>query len=544
MILDKRLRALFLAGIFCLAAAVGGGARAAEAYPGCAVPPTTFNHVWYIDPINGKTPADGGNGSQSAPWNSLQGVVSSTKQSGYNYPMLSTVTYDHYPQKNAQGARFYADGPSSDPTRVQPGDEILLMGGQYGDISIGAWAAPTTNSAFVTIAAAPGQMPVLSTLGLTASSYFVFSGIKIQSMADGTPRPLGSLVYVGDQGSARPSSNIVFTNMLVSSADDTSGWTKAQWLARARTYGISIRGGDTTCVSVTNSHISNVIFGSIIWANNTLFSSNEIDHFGDDGIDYRASNILITRNYIHDDLDLGNGAHMDGMQGYPGAFTNVVIDSNRVIRQTDPKLPFPTYLQGIDAFDGDWTNLTVTNNVVVTSACWGIGYGSVHRGKIVNNTVMADNLFPMPGNCKPGVTVVDKTHQGSPSNDVIIRNNITNGLSIYNVNPDMTMDHNICVAIDGKCGILTYSSKLFGGKPKGGVNKPGEYADHNIVDRRGAGGTFVNFDPAKFVYDLRLKPEARAIGAGNPADAPPVDITGAPRGSSIDVGAYQLGPLK
>jgi hypothetical protein len=79
-------------------------------------------------------------------------------------------------------------------------------------------------------------------------------------------------------------------------------------------------------------------------ANNMLFSGNEIDHFGDDGIDYATSNILITKNYIHDALDLGNGAHPDGMQGYPGAFTNVVIDSNRVIRQTNPNLPFPTGL--------------------------------------------------------------------------------------------------------------------------------------------------------------------------------------------------------
>ncbi len=132
---------------------------------------------------------------------------------------------------------------------------------------------------------------------------------------------------------------------------------------------------------------------------------------------------------------LGNGAHMDGMQGYPGGSSNVVIDSNRVIRQTDPKLPFPTYLQGIDAFDGDWTNLTVTNNVVVTSACWGIFYASVHGGKIINNTVVADGLIAQPGNCKPIVAVGDKTHQGSSSNDVIIRNNIANGLSIYNARP-------------------------------------------------------------------------------------------------------------
>ena len=121
-----------------------------------------------------------------------------------------------------------------------------------------------------------------------------------------------------------------------------------------------------------------------------------------------------------------------------------------------PNLKFATYLQGIDAFDSDWTNLTVVNNVVVTSACWGIGYASVHGGKIVNNTVLADGLLPLPGNCKPLLSIGEATHEGLPSNDVIVRNNIANGINVYNVNPDITLDHNICVTIDGKCPILTY----------------------------------------------------------------------------------------
>jgi hypothetical protein len=107
------------------------------------------------------------------------------------------------------------------------------------------------------------------------------------------------------------------------------------------------------------------------------------------------------------------------------------------------------------------------------------------------------------------------------------------------------------------------------GKPKWNVYKPGMHGDHNIIDGRGASGMFVNFDPAKFVYvrsggpaieahssaeaplvsfdpakfhyDLRLRPGAPAIGAGNPEGAPPVDITGAPRGGRVDVGAYQFG---
>jgi hypothetical protein len=55
---------------------------------------------------------------------------------------------------------------------------------------------------------------------------------------------------------------------------------------------------------------------------------------------------------------------------------------------------------------------------------------------------------------------------------------------------------------------------------------------------------FVGWDPAKLVFDVRLRLGALAIGAGNPADTPPVDITGASRGGRIDVGAYQYRPDK
>jgi hypothetical protein len=551
MILDKGPRALIFSGFLCLAAALGGAAKAAPVYPGCAQP-GPIRKVWYVDPVNGKTPAAGGLGTQAAPWNSLNGVLSGSwakagfSVPGYARPLLSTVPYVHV--VTGVGRVNVADQIGAPP--VQPGDEILLMGGQYGDIAIGAYALRTTNSAFVTIAAAPGQTPVFSSLAAYASSYFMFSGIKVQSLGSSGR----ALVNISDGGPKGPTSNIILHNLNVSSAEPSvyATWTQAQWAANTR-MGINVAGSEnganTTCVSVVDSRVTANHFGLGVFADNMLITGNEIDHFGDDGIDYAASNILITKNYIHDPMDWKVGAHVDGMQGYPGrpvpparsvTFTNVVIDSNRVIRQTDPNLPFPSDLQGIDAFDGDWEKLTVTNNVVVTSSCWGIGYASLHDSKIINNTVVADGSMPMPGDCKPLVSVGDKTHGGPPSNNVIIRNNIANGLSIYNVNPNMTMDHNICLGIKGVCQILTYAN----GKPIWGVYKPGMHGDHNIIDGRGAAGMFVSFDPAKFIYDLRLRPGAPAIGAGNSVDAPAVDITGAPRGTSIDVGAYQHGPLK
>src|ERR1700722_3218805 len=114
----KKARAVLAAVSFCLAAALGGGAGAAEVYPGCAQPGPT-GKVWYLDPVNGKTPAAGGNGSQKAPWNSFQGVLSFSFPTGYTRPLLSSVLYFHV----AGGKRVYvADHLGSRP--VQPGDTI------------------------------------------------------------------------------------------------------------------------------------------------------------------------------------------------------------------------------------------------------------------------------------------------------------------------------------------------------------------------------------------------------------------------------------
>jgi hypothetical protein len=154
----------------------------------------------------------------------------------------------------------------------------------------------------------------------------------------------------------------------------TAGWSQTQWVAQARN-GLQVAGlagngmngePNTSCISMAGSHIQNVRTGAIIAGNNLLFTNNEIDH-GDDGIDYAANNLAITHNTIHDHLDIGDGNHEDAMQGQNGqlppgvafnAFSNILIDSNLIARQTDPQLAFPTYLQGIDAFDEDWANVT------------------------------------------------------------------------------------------------------------------------------------------------------------------------------------------
>jgi hypothetical protein len=431
---------------------------------------------------------------------------------------------------------------------VQPGDAIMLMSGNYGDIGIGDFNLPTTNSDFVTVEAAAGQTPVFTTLILNRTNKWVFDAIKVQSLL-GTNGNTQALVTLTDQGPTYPTTDIIFENMQISSADSTAGWSQAQWVARARAgvYAIGSAGNgtngepNTSCISLAGSHIQNVGHGALLAANDFLFTNNVIDYFGDDGIDFAANNLAITHNTIHDNLNIGDGNHEDGMQGQNGPlaagaalnyFSNILIDSNLIVRQTDPNLAFPSYLQGIDAFDEDWTNVTVTNNVIVTSACSGINFASIHNSLIANNTVVEDGLFSVPG-CTAAIDVGGATHEGPLSNNTVVRNNLTSQLNVDTRNSGVTADHNVVLC----CGPGPFISWYVNGVIQY-ISQPGTYTNGNIVDTGGTTGEFVNFNPSTLTYTVMLKAGGQAIGAGTAAGAPTVDIVGYTRTSPYTAGAY------
>jgi hypothetical protein len=521
----------FVILLFCLSVPV----HAAQVYSGCATPPSTFRHVWYFDPVHGKTQAAGGNGSQASPWNNLQALVQA--KPGYTYPLLTTAAYPHAPAPGKPAV--VAPGPNAGP--IAPGDEILLKSGNYGDLWLNVWNTEIANSAFVTIAAAPGQAPVLTSLFIAGTNNWAFSGLKVQSLQ---PATLSGhwLVDIDDFSTTFPTSNIVLQNMTISSQDNVAGWSKAQWVASGRNgFFVRTTAGTTAtkCISVTGSHITNVKAGAGISAGQVLFSNNQIDHFGDDGIDYAASNIAITHNSVHDNLDIGDGNHEDAMQGQAGFlpagatvnhFQNVLIDSNLVVRQTDPRLPFPTYLQGIDAFDADWTNVKVTNNVVVTSACHGITFGSIHNSLVANNTVVEDGLVSVPG-CTAAINVGGATHEGSLSSNTAVRNNLTSQLNVDTRNSGVVPDHNVAMC----CRSPEISWYVNGVRQF--IGQPGTYTNGNIIDAGGTKAEFVNFNPATLTYNVLLKSGAQAIGAGTAAGAP-TDILGVARKAPYTVGAY------
>jgi hypothetical protein len=521
------MKTVSYAAIMLLAFAVP--VRAAQVYSGCASPPSTFRHVWYFDPVHGKTLAAGGAGTQAAPWNNLQALIQA--EPGYAFPLLTTAPYRQVPVLGKPAVVT----PGSKAGPIAPGDEILLMSGNYGDLWLNINAAEISNSAFIAIEAAPGQTPVLTSLLVASTNDWVFDGLKVQSLQSAA-RSGNALVEIKDGGAALPTSNIVFENMTISSQDNAEAWSQAQWVTNARGgfFAQSSAGGaNTKCISLTGSHISNVRTGAGLLAAQLLFSNNQIDHFGDDGIDYATSNLAITHNDLHDNLDIGDGNHEDAMQGVIGVvtpgvalnhFQNVLIDSNLVVRQADRELSFPTYLQGIDDFNSDWTNMTVTNNVVITSGCHAISFGSIHNSLIANNTVADDGLVATPG-CLADVSV-------GASTNTVVRNNLTSQLSVDTRGSGVVVDHNVAMLSAGAeiswyvNGVIQY------------LGKPGTYGNGNIIDSGGTKSEFVNFNPSTLTYNVMLKAGAQAIGAGTATGAPTLDILGAKRVAPYTAGAY------
>jgi hypothetical protein len=439
-----------------VSASSSSGASAGAVYTGCAAP-TAPQHVYYSDPVNGSMANDG---SQAHPWASLSAIVAAGKL------------------------------PPATGATVVAGDQILLLSGNHSSISLNNAA----NSDFISIQAAPGQTPVLSGITIYGGSHWAFSGLTIQNLNNGNYT--FGVRYIGD--------NFIFTNGTILSQADVSAWTQADWQQKALYFAVN---GQGSCLAITNNIIRNIESAVGVGGSNVLVRGNTIDHFGHDGVDFgqgtdtgTISNIEISRNTITNNLDLGDGNHNDGIQGWVlngTTGTNVLIDSNLVINQADSTLPWTGLMQGISEFDGAWDGMQISNNVVIAAAYHGMSLYGVHNATIINNSVFGNYVAPNGDINKTWIGVFDRA--GSPPVNVVVRNNISSMYTL--VATGVTSDHNV----------LTATPETI----------------------------FVQFNRATFQYNLRPAPGSVQLGYGSTQLAPAYDITGAARVAPITAGAYQ-----
>jgi parallel beta-helix repeat protein len=471
---------ILLIGVWCC-----GAVNAATIAEGCAAPNAAARrNTFYVDPAKGSMSNDG---SAARPWSTLAEVLDSKRK------LVAT--------------------PSAP---IKPGDIIYLNSGDHGNVQI----AGAVNSDFITVQAAPGQTPALRSLRVNGSSKWMFAGLKVQGAGDGSSNSLpgSGLIEFGRVSSLGPTSDIVFSGNSVSTADDSSRWTDIDWVKKPFITGLTT---SAVCVTISGNHFFNLRNAISLEADRSLIAENKIDNFGNDAIQVVGSNLTIRSNTIRDGRNSKSETlHPDGIQGWskPGTTNkNVVIDGNIIIKTGDTLV---TAMQGISIFDGKWDGLTISNNVVVTNHWHGIAVYGVTNAKIINNTVVAYDPVKYP----TWITV-QNAKDGTPSQNVVVRNNIASQLT-YN-ETGVTADHNIVA----RNIAATVSGKT------ASVSKPGTYGNRNRVDPN-IYGTFILVDNTKGAYDLRLKANSIAVGAGNPDLAPATDILGKPRTRPIDIGAY------
>jgi hypothetical protein len=523
----------------------------------CLPHPATFNHVWFVDPINGHTVSGGGAGSAAAPWNSLQAVFSTV--TGYPGPLLTT----------APGGV----GP------VAPGDEVVLMNGaatDYGAISV----ANTQNTSFVTIAQAPGQSATLAQLSVTNSSEFGFEGFSVQSVnPTGSRSSFGVLVAATLTG-ASVAHDVYFDHLTISSASNstTATWTtQAIWqdnIQQGVLLGRDARtpdGGDGRCFGITNSTLFNVANAISVFTDNAYALNNEIFFYGDDAVDFGGDNLVLHGNSIHDNINIGDGTHIDAMQAFVGRawYHDILVDGNTIIWNTQ-QVPFatltPTEIDGgITSNDIGIVREVITNNIVVfpnnnitTVAC----RDCLVAGNTVLPAVDQSSGTGLAGDIRVNLI----SNELEIGDNTVVRNNLVSSLAIND--PTAFVEHNIMITSGTSLG----AKSNFGGTF---FNTPGTYCNGSLgcgsslpTGTGGGGGDNVyttppsgcagtgtaaditacvqgeialfNFGgPTSFSYDFHLISGAPAVGFGtNTTPTPTVDINGIPRSPTHDAGAH------
>jgi hypothetical protein len=433
---------------------------------------------FYIDPVNG---ADGGDGSAAHPWRSLQAV--------FDDGLIETRDWPSYPyDPGMQLVTVNAGAP------VRAGDTLWLRDGYHGDLAI----EHAYNTAPITIAAEPGQTPHVRSLTVQDAQNWIVRGLSISPSYAATNEAI-TMVEISDHNYFGPAWDIEFADSDVFSVDDASSWGANEWvnLASSGAYVGAAR------ISVHDNTFRNVRFGIGVDGPDAGIRRNVIDGFSADGLRGLGDRDVFEYNTVKNNKigDPDDDNHDDGFQSWTvgedgmvgtGEVTGVVLRGNLIINAEDPNDPLRSSMQGIGCFDGFFVNWIVENNVVITDHWHGISFYGMRDSRIVNNTVI-DLADGQPG--PPWIMVTDHKN-GTPSSNVIVRNNLATDYSLEGNN--ITDDHNL---------LIEDAAALFVAAP----------------------------------FDLHLVPTAAAIDAGSADLAPDVDIEGRhrPQGAGFDLGAYE-----
>lgn len=437
---------------------------------------------FYIDPVSGSASGDGSTGS---PWLTLEQVVADD--------LIESRDWNAHPYTS--GATLVAKNAGAP---IKAGDTIWLRDGYHGELVLNGYY----NTSNITIRAEAGHAPEISRVSIIGARNWVLDGISI-SPAHAPTYVQQTIITMRHDGFWGPADHLVVRNCDVFNIDDSTAWTAADWVSNASTA-FDVRSHYTDLIDNT---IRNTRFGIAVSGDYCNVRGNLVENFSGDGIRGLGDYDVFEYNTVKNALDVGDGNHDDGFQSWSvdaggtvgaGTVYGLVLRGNTFINHENPSHPLRTTLQGIGCFDGWFEDWVIENNVVITDHWHGISLYGARNCRIINNTVI-DLYTGTPGPCW---IAIQPHKDGTPSEDCVVRNNLTNSLNIAGGQTNIVADHNI---------LVTNPALFF-------------------------------MDPA--TYDMRLLPACAAVDTGSNSLMPNLDADqiGRPYNGINDVGAYEWHP--
>lgn len=382
----------------------GDDTRAEEARPAHCFAAKSIQpgRSFYIDPARGR---DDGDGSQDRPWRSLSRVLSN----GLVGDRTFRPTLAH--RALSRLSRDWGHPPLHDNRQavVRGGDTVFLMQGNHGPLEIYGIA----NHAPVTIAALPGAKAVVSKISVARARNFTIRNLVVEP-ADGSERPYA--VTTRPTPDTPQSYDIRFSGLEVRGPIPIADTSPDVWAKHAGS-GVQLFG---TCVSLEDSTITDVRYGARVYqSDRATVARNTIRGFSVDGIDFSGNDLLVTDNVITDHRLLDADLHPDCIQGQVGrpdeTYRRVRVTGNVCL--SDTGRPRSQDLQGINIFDGEWHDLTVTCNFVRPSIYHGITLMGVDGAVIERNIVQGWTADKTPW------IAMFASKEGRQPTDTVIRHN-------------------------------------------------------------------------------------------------------------------------
>jgi len=377
---------------------VDAGLPTYPVYPGCDAPATSFARTIWIDP---SATADGGDGSQAAPFHTLAGAFAAKQ--------------------------------------IAAGDHVVLLAGNHGAVQVSRYnnAQLVDAAAWIWLDFQPGA--TVQSLDIRDMSSWLITRAEVSA-------PKVTLV------SFNSSSKMVLADSHLYTVQDASGWTADDWINTA-SNGISVRNG--SCVALLRNEVLNTRFGIQIFTDalarpdasmKVLAQGNEVANFSGDAMRVIASDVTVEGNHLHDayasEAD-GDSNHDDGLQMWAlngATFDNIVIDGNWVQETTSATRPFQNSLQGIDDFDGIDTHVSITRNVVLVSAYHGISlYGS--QDSVIDHNTVAN---PTRNGHKTWI-MVHEMKDGGAAENVTVTNNAATEFSLAQTTTGLVSANDVVV---------------------------------------------------------------------------------------------------